>query len=101
MRTNIDIDDDLMARAMEAGGFKSKREAVEEGLRLIARRKAYAAILAARGSLQWDDSDEGWAAYRQSQQAHKVAQPVAAYKPVRKAARSPALTTRRPKPRSA
>ena len=32
MRTNIDIDDELMARAMEAGGFKTKREAVEEGL---------------------------------------------------------------------
>ena len=101
MRTNIDIDDDLMAKAMEAGGFKTKREAVEEGLRLIARRKTYAAILAARGSLQWDDSDEGWAAYRQSQQAQRVAEPVAAYKPVRKASSSPAATTRRSKPRSA
>ena len=44
MRTNIVIDDKLMADAMAAGGFKTKREAVEEGLRLIKRRKAYAAI---------------------------------------------------------
>ena len=41
MRTNIDIDDDLMAAAMAAGGFKTKREAVEEGLRLVSRRKVY------------------------------------------------------------
>ena len=35
MRTNIEIDDQLMANAMEAGGYKTKREAVEAGLRLI------------------------------------------------------------------
>ena len=61
MRTNIVIDDKLMAAAMAAGGFKTKREAVEEGLRLIARRKAYDALLQARGSLHWDDSDAAWA----------------------------------------
>lgn len=61
MRTNIVIDDELMAAAMAAGGFKTKREAVEEGLRLIARRKAYDALLQARGTLHWDDSDAAWA----------------------------------------
>lgn len=61
MRTNIVIDDKLMAAAMAAGGFKTKREAVEEGLRLIARRKAYDALLQARGTLHWDDSDAAWA----------------------------------------
>lgn len=65
MRTNIDIDDDLMAAAMAAGAFKTKREAVEEGLRLIKRRKAYADLLAARGTLFWDDSDEAWAKARE------------------------------------
>jgi antitoxin ParD1/3/4 len=64
MRTNIDIDDKLMADAMAAGGFKTKREAVEAGLKLIKRREAYAAIRAARGTLFWDDSDEAWAQYR-------------------------------------
>ena len=38
MRTNIDIDDNLMAAAMQGGQYKTKREAVEDGLRLIARR---------------------------------------------------------------
>ena len=61
MRTNIVIDDKLMANVMAIGGFKTKREAVEEGLKLIQRRNAYAAIRAARGTLFWDDSDEAWA----------------------------------------
>ena len=67
MRTNIEIDDKLMAAAMAAGGFKTKREAVEEGLRMIKRRKAYDALLAARGTLHWDDTDEGWAQWRAQQ----------------------------------
>jgi Arc/MetJ family transcription regulator len=100
MRTNIDIDDDLMAQAMEAGGFKTKREAVEEGLRLIARRKIYDGLLSLRGKLQWDDSDEGWAAYRRDQAAHKVTEPTTAYKLASKAKRPGALGTRRSKERS-
>lgn len=67
MRTNIVIDDKLMADVMASGDFKTKREAVEAGLRLIKRRKAYAAIRAARGTLHWDDSDEAWAKYRAQQ----------------------------------
>lgn len=75
MRTNIVIDDKLMADVMASGDFKTKREAVEEGLRLLKRRKAYAAIRAARGTLFWDDSDEGWAQYRAEQAAAKAAAP--------------------------
>jgi hypothetical protein len=67
MRTNIEIDDKLMEAAMSAGGFKTKREAVEEGLRMIKRRKTYDALLAAYGTLHWDDSDEGWARWREQQ----------------------------------
>jgi Arc/MetJ family transcription regulator len=46
MRTNIDIDDRLLAEAMRASGCKTKRATVEEGLRLLARKKAYGSILA-------------------------------------------------------
>ena len=77
MRTNIEIEDKLMAAAMAAGGFKTKREAVEEGLRLVARRKVYDGLLALRGKLQWDDSDEGWAKVRE-QQALAVNEPAPA-----------------------
>lgn len=73
MRTNIEIDDKLMAQAMEAGGFKTKREAVEAGLRAIALRKTYQGLRALRGKLHWDDSDEGWARWRSEQAAIKNA----------------------------
>ena len=60
MRTNIEIDDKLMDFVMSTGEFKTKREAVEAGLQMIKRRKAYDALLAARGTLFWDDSEEHW-----------------------------------------
>ena len=37
MRTNIVIDDKLMAATLKATGIKSKREAVEQGLRALLR----------------------------------------------------------------
>lgn len=55
MRTNIDIDEDLMQAALRAGPFKTKKEAVEEGLRLLRRRAAYRELLALRGKLHWED----------------------------------------------
>ena len=71
MRTNIVIDDKLMADVMAYGEFKTKREAVEEGLRMLKRRKVYD-LLALQGQLQWDDSEEGWARWRAQQQALKA-----------------------------
>ena len=73
MRRNIVIDDQLMADVMAYGDFKTKREAVEEGLRMLKRRKVYDGLLALQGKLQWDDSDEGWAHWRAEQQALKAA----------------------------
>lgn len=103
MRTNIDIDDALMAAAMAAGGFKTKKEAVEEGLRLLGRRKVYEGLLALRGQLQWDDSDAAWASEAPSDVA-LVAEPAAygkaksASKPVRAASQS-ASSAKGKKPR--
>ena len=45
MRTNIDIDDELMAKAMAAGPYTTKKDAVEAGLKLLARQAAYREIL--------------------------------------------------------
>ncbi|MCA2999555.1 MAG: type II toxin-antitoxin system VapB family antitoxin [Rhodocyclaceae bacterium] len=53
MRTNIDIDDTLMTKAMKAGGFTTKKETVEEGLRLLAARAAIADIRKLRGKIKW------------------------------------------------
>ena len=81
MRTNIVIDDKLMAAAMKAGNFKTKREAVEEGLRLLARRRIYDGLLALRGKLQWDDSPAKPEEVRAAAQAvPHVAQTQAGYK---------------------
>jgi Arc/MetJ family transcription regulator len=55
MRTNIEIDDDLMAEALKAGPFKTKKDAVEAGLKLLARQVAYREILKWEGdeSIDW------------------------------------------------
>lgn len=58
MRTNIVIDDALLDAAMRAGPYKTKKDAVEAGLKLLARQAAYREILALRGKLQWDDAAE-------------------------------------------
>jgi antitoxin ParD1/3/4 len=57
MRTNIDIDDDLMAKAMQAGPYKTKKDAVEAGLRLLARQAAYREILKWEGKLRWEGDE--------------------------------------------
>lgn len=57
MRTNIDINDELLAKAMQAGPYRTKKEAVEAGLKLLARRAAYQSIRALRGKILWDDSE--------------------------------------------
>jgi len=54
MRTNIEIDDELMAQAMAACPYKTKKDAVEAGLQLLARQAAYREILKWRGKLKWE-----------------------------------------------
>lgn len=53
MRTNIVIDDDLMADAMRATGLKTKREAVELGLQTLLRLRKQEDIRKWRGKLAW------------------------------------------------
>jgi Arc/MetJ family transcription regulator len=57
MRTNIDIDEKLMADAMKAGPYKTKKDAVEAGLKLLARQAAYREILKWRGKLKWEGDE--------------------------------------------
>jgi len=54
MRTNIVIDDALMADALKATGLSTKREAVELGLRTLVRLREQEAIRGFRGKLAWD-----------------------------------------------
>ena len=57
MRTNIEIDDELMANALKAGPYQTKREAVEAGLKLLARQAAYREILKWEGKLKWEGDE--------------------------------------------
>ena len=54
MRTNIVIDDALMRQAMQASGARSKREAVELGLRTLVRLQQQGEIRYFRGRLRWE-----------------------------------------------
>lgn len=54
MRTNIDIDDELLKAAMAATGHTTKRATVEEGLRLLVRLRRQADALDDITGLGWD-----------------------------------------------
>jgi Arc/MetJ family transcription regulator len=53
MRTNIVIDDKLMRDTLRATGLKTKREAVELGLRTLLRLRKQGEIRLLRGKLDW------------------------------------------------
>ncbi len=53
MRTNIVIDDELIAEAMKASGSRTKRETVELGLKTLLRLSRQGAIRSLRGKLDW------------------------------------------------
>jgi Arc/MetJ family transcription regulator len=54
MRTNIEIDDALLAQAMTATGLTTKRATVEEGLRMLVRMGRQAEAFADLAGLGWD-----------------------------------------------
>ena len=54
MRTNIELDDHLMAQAMRSTGARTKRAAVEAGLRLLVQTHAQTSLRKLRGKVAWD-----------------------------------------------
>lgn len=59
MRTNIEIDDQLMSDALRLTGARTKREAVEMGLRTLLRLRPQEDIRRFRGKLQWEGDLDG------------------------------------------
>jgi Arc/MetJ family transcription regulator len=55
MRTNIVIDDTLIAEAIRVTGASTKKEAVELGLKALIQLKSQEAIGGMRGKLRWRD----------------------------------------------
>jgi Arc/MetJ family transcription regulator len=63
VRTNIEIDDEIMRDALRASGLKTKRAAVEAGLKALIRLNRQKKILDLAGKVHWegnlDESREG------------------------------------------
>ena len=58
MRIKVVIDEDLMDEALKVTGLKTKRQAIEEGLRLLVRTRRKARVRRLRGALRWEGSLE-------------------------------------------
>jgi len=54
MRTNIEIDAELLKEAQQALGTSTKRETVAAALREVVRRRARRSILDLRGHVRWE-----------------------------------------------
>ena len=56
MRTNIQLDDELITQTMEATGAKTKRAVVDEALRLLLRTRSQESIRHMHGKVEfWDN----------------------------------------------
>jgi Arc/MetJ family transcription regulator len=58
MRTNIEIDDELMRKAMRLGGIDTKRATVEAALRLFIQTRSQAGMRRLRGKVKWEGNLE-------------------------------------------
>lgn len=54
MRTNVVIDDKLMSRALRSSGCRTKRSAIETGLRLLVQVNSQKKLRALKGKISWD-----------------------------------------------
>jgi len=54
MRTNVVLNDDLINQAIKLGHFKTKKAAIEEGLRLLVQMQSQSALRKMRGKIKWE-----------------------------------------------
>lgn len=54
MATNLDLDPDLVERALAASGERTKKAAVTQALREFVARREQAKLLEVFGSLEWN-----------------------------------------------
>lgn len=53
MRTNVVVDDHLMESALKVSGLRTKKDAIEEGLKLLVQLRSQKGIKRYRGKLKW------------------------------------------------
>ncbi len=58
MRTNIVIDDNLMNKAKSISGYKTKKQTIEEALKLLIAQKEQSEIRKLRWKLNWEGNLE-------------------------------------------
>jgi Arc/MetJ family transcription regulator len=54
MRTNVVLDDQLMSRALRSSGCRTKRSAIETGLRLLVQVNSQRRLRTLKGRIGWD-----------------------------------------------
>ena len=54
MRTNVVIDDTLMSQALRSSGCRTKRSAIETGLRLLVQVNSQKALRSLKGKIIWE-----------------------------------------------
>ena len=54
MRTNVVLDDDLIRTALKLSGYKTKKKAIEEGLKLLVQLNRQKNVRSFRGKLKWE-----------------------------------------------
>ena len=59
MRTNVVLDEKLVKKAQDLGGYKTKKAAIEAGLRLVVQMNSQKRLRSLRGKVTWEgDLDE-------------------------------------------
>ena len=58
MRTNVVIDDRLMSRALRSSGCRTKRSAIESGLRLLVQTNSQKKLRGLKGKIAWEGNLE-------------------------------------------
>jgi Arc/MetJ family transcription regulator len=54
MRTNVVIDDTLMRRALRSGAYRTKKAAIEQGLRLLVQINSQRKLRELKGKIHWE-----------------------------------------------
>ena len=54
MRINVIIDDTLMEQALKSGGYRTKKSAIEDGLRLLVQINSQKELRTLRGKIHWE-----------------------------------------------
>ena len=65
-RTNVVLDDDLVAKCQKATGIKTRKAIIDYALRELLRHKRQIRILELKGAVQWEGDLDAWRQQRVS-----------------------------------